>query len=93
MENNTIFMVKKFGKHYLNQVVNVSLNNTKLYIYTPYFPEGIKWTFLLEVHNLNLIMRKHKIHKKWRTVYNIPDHYCIKVLKSLRIRKDRTVTD
>ena len=66
-------MVKKFGKHYLNQVVNVSLNNTKLYIYTPYFPEGIKWTFLLEVHNRNLIMRKHKIHKKWRTLYNIPD--------------------
>ena len=44
-------------------------------------------------YNLNLIMRKHKIHKKWRTLYNIPDHYCIKVLKSLRIRKDRTVTD
>ena len=28
MENNTIFMVKKFDRHYLNQVVNVNINNT-----------------------------------------------------------------
>ena len=33
-------MVKKFGRRYLTQVVNVDIN-TKLYIYTPYFPEGI----------------------------------------------------
>lgn len=70
--------VKKFGRHHLNQVVNVDITTNK--IQTPctldIMPENTQHlcnTFF-KIHSLFLVERKQQIHKNSNTFYNISGH-------------------